>query len=105
MGDLGELLALLAPDVRLVGDSGGKSKAPLRIIESADKVGRFLHATAQGAGETFEIRLLELNGAPALLALLDGRPDSVFQIEVLDGRVQCVYIIRNPDKLQALVGR
>lgn len=104
-GDLGELLALLAPDVRLVGDSGGKSKAPLRIIESADKVGRFLHATAQGAGETFEIRLLELNGAPALLALLDGRPDSVFQIEVLDGRVQCVYIIRNPDKLQALVGR
>ncbi|MFB7409839.1 MULTISPECIES: RNA polymerase sigma-70 factor [unclassified Streptomyces] len=103
-GDLGGLLALLAPDVRLVGDSGGKSKAPLRIIESADKVGRFLHATAQGADEIFEFRFLELNGAPALLALVDGRPDSVFQIEVLDGRVQCVYIIRNPDKLQALAG-
>ncbi|MFB6623774.1 RNA polymerase sigma-70 factor [Streptomyces sp. NPDC056374] len=103
-GDLGGLLALLAPDVRLVGDSGGKSKAPLRIIESADKVGRFLHATAQGADEIFEFRFLELNGAPALLALVDGRPDSVFQIEVLDGRVQCVYIIRNPDKLRALAG-
>ncbi|MFC9339934.1 RNA polymerase sigma-70 factor [Streptomyces sp. NPDC057020] len=103
-GDLGGLLALLAPDVRLVGDSGGKSKAPLRIIESADKVGRFLHATAQGADEIFEFRFLELNGGPALLALVDGRPDSVFQIEVLDGRVQCVYIIRNPDKLQALAG-
>ncbi|MET7754127.1 RNA polymerase sigma-70 factor [Streptomyces sp. NPDC005389] len=103
-GDLGDLLALLAPDVRLVGDSGGKSKAPLRIIESADKVGRFLHATAQGVAETFEFRFLELNGAPALLALVDGKPDSFFQIEVLDGRVQCVYIIRNPDKLQALAG-
>ncbi|MCD2468226.1 RNA polymerase sigma-70 factor [Streptomyces sp. MBT42] len=103
-GDLGGLLALLAPDVRLVGDSGGKSKAPLRIIESADKVGRFLHATAQGADEIFEFRFLELNGAPALLALVDGRPDSVFQIEVLDGRIQCVYIIRNPDKLRALAG-
>ncbi|MFB7394058.1 RNA polymerase sigma-70 factor [Streptomyces sp. NPDC056191] len=103
-GDLGGLLALLAPDVRLVGDSGGKSKAPLRIIESADKVGRFLHATAQGADEIFEFRFLELNGAPALLALVDGRPDSVFQIEVLGGRVQCVYIIRNPDKLRALAG-
>lgn len=103
-GDLGDLLALLAPDVRLVGDSGGKSKAPLRIIESADKVGRFLHATAQGMDAVFEFRFLELNGAPALLALVDGKPDSVFQIEVLDGRVQCVYIIRNPDKLQALAG-
>ncbi|MFH9726227.1 RNA polymerase sigma-70 factor [Streptomyces sp. NPDC017254] len=101
-GDLGGLLALLAPDVRLVGDSGGKSKAPLRIIESADKVGRFIAATAQGADDRFEFRLVELNGGPALLALLDGRPDSVFQIEVRDGRVQCVYIIRNPDKLHGL---
>ncbi|MFH8715987.1 RNA polymerase sigma-70 factor [Streptomyces zaomyceticus] len=103
-GDLGDLLALLAPDVRLVGDSGGKSKAPLRIIDSADKVGRFVVATAEGAHERFEFRLVELNGAPALLALADGRPDSVFQIEVRDGRVQCVYIIRNPDKLHGLEG-
>ncbi|MET9725616.1 RNA polymerase sigma factor SigJ [Streptomyces zaomyceticus] len=101
-GDLGDLLALLAPDVRLVGDSGGKSKAPLRIIDSADKVGRFVVATAEGAHERFEFRLVELNGAPALLALADGRPDSVFQLEVRDGRVQCVYIIRNPDKLHGL---
>ncbi|CAM5233638.1 hypothetical protein SFUMM280S_08140 [Streptomyces fumanus] len=39
-GDLDALLALLAPGVRLVGDSGGKSKAPLRVLENADKVGR-----------------------------------------------------------------
>lgn len=101
-GDLGELLALLAPDVRLVGDSGGKSKAPLRIIESADKVGRFLAAVTQGADAAFEVRFLELNGAPAVLVLADGKPDSVFQVELRDGLVQCVYIIRNPDKLQGL---
>ncbi|MET9375712.1 RNA polymerase sigma-70 factor [Streptomyces sp. NPDC003035] len=101
-GDLEQLLALLAPDVRLVGDSGGKSKAPLRVIESADKVGRFLFAVSQDAGTAYEFRFLELNGGPALLALVDGKPDAVFQIETRDGRVQCVYIVRNPDKLHAV---
>ncbi|MFF3771190.1 RNA polymerase sigma-70 factor [Streptomyces sp. NPDC002232] len=101
-GDLGELLALLAPDVRLVGDSGGKSKAPLRIIESADKVGRFLAAVTQGGEDLYEVRFLELNGAPAALVLVGGKPDSVFQIEIRDGLVQRLYIVRNPDKLQGL---
>ncbi|MGW3866037.1 RNA polymerase sigma factor SigJ, partial [Streptomyces sp. NPDC005047] len=44
-GDLAGLMELLAPDVRLVGDSGGKSKAPLRVLESSDKVARFLQGT------------------------------------------------------------
>ncbi|MEU1228202.1 RNA polymerase sigma-70 factor [Streptomyces sp. NPDC005828] len=101
-GDLGELLALLAPDVRLVGDSGGKSKAPLRIIETADKVGRFLSAVARDTWAGYEARFLELNGAPAVLVLADGKPDTVFQIEMRDGLVQCVHIIRNPDKLRGL---
>ncbi|WP_256961854.1 RNA polymerase sigma-70 factor [Streptomyces sp. NRRL B-24572] len=101
-GDLGELLALLAPDVRLVGDSGGKSKAPLRIIESADKVGRFLFAVARDFWTGYELRTLELNGAPAVLVLADGKPDTVFQLESRDGLVQCVHVIRNPDKLRGL---
>ncbi|MFF8606495.1 RNA polymerase sigma factor SigJ [Streptomyces sp. NPDC015346] len=101
-GDLEQLLTLLAPDVRLVGDSGGKAKAPLRVMHSADKVGRFLAAVAQGTESAYELRFVEVNGAPAVLTLADGRPDSLFQIEVRDGRVQCVYIVRNPDKLHAL---
>ncbi|NUK24590.1 RNA polymerase sigma factor SigJ [Streptomyces lunaelactis] len=101
-GDLDALLALLAPDVRLVGDSGGKAKAPLRVMESADKVGRFLFAVAQQPIQEMGFRFVEINGAPALLVLSAGKPDSVFQLEVLDGRVQCVYIIRNPDKLVSL---
>ncbi|MEV0450464.1 RNA polymerase sigma-70 factor [Streptomyces sp. NPDC050600] len=101
-GDLEGLLALLAPDVRLVGDSGGKSKAPLRIMESADKIGRFLVAVSQGTAETFGIRYAEVNGGPALVALVDGTVDSVFQIDIRDGRIACVYILRNPDKLRGL---
>ncbi|MGW6142371.1 RNA polymerase sigma-70 factor [Streptomyces sp. NPDC055144] len=101
-GDLEGLMALLAPDARLVGDSGGKSKAPLRVIESADKVGRFLLGAAKGGGAAFTFRIVELNAGPAVLALVDGKPDSVFQVDVADGHVQCVYIVRNPDKLTSL---
>ncbi|MFE7566063.1 RNA polymerase sigma factor SigJ [Streptomyces sp. NPDC057539] len=97
-GDIDALLALLAPDVRLVGDSGGKAKAPLRIIEGADKVGRFMFAVAEGA-ERFELRAMEFNGAPAVLVLDGGVPDLVLQLEIRDGKVECVYIVRNPDKL------
>ncbi|MFJ6015701.1 RNA polymerase sigma factor SigJ [Streptomyces sp. NPDC092952] len=99
-GDLQELVALLAPDVRLVGDGGGKSRAPLRIIDSADKVGRFLLAVAGEQAGRLDSRLLELNGGPALLVLVGGEVDSVVQLDIRDGAVQCVYIVRNPDKLQ-----
>ncbi|MER6291045.1 RNA polymerase sigma-70 factor [Streptomyces sviceus] len=101
-GDLKELLSLLAPDVRLVGDSGGKSKAPLRVLESADHVGRFLVGVAEKGVPDVTWRFLELNGGPAVLILSGGKPDSVFQLDVLDGRIQSVYIIRNPDKLRSL---
>ncbi|MFJ4200675.1 RNA polymerase sigma-70 factor [Streptomyces sviceus] len=101
-GDLKELMSLLAPDVRLVGDSGGKSKAPLRVLESADHVGRFLVGVAQKGIPDVTWRFLELNGGPAVLILSGGKPDSVFQLDVLDGRIQSVYIVRNPDKLRSL---
>ncbi|WP_431774544.1 RNA polymerase sigma-70 factor [Streptomyces cucumeris] len=100
-GDLGQLLALLAPDARLIGDSGGKAKAPLRVLETADKVGRFLHGVAQRPVEEAELRITEINGGPGLLILSRGVPDSVMSLDVADGRVQAVYIVRNPDKLAA----
>ncbi|WP_264937371.1 RNA polymerase sigma-70 factor [Streptomyces sp. A012304] len=101
-GDLAGLMELLAPDARLVGDSGGKAKAPLRVLESADHVGRFLTGTARKGVADLSFRLLELNGGPAVLALSGGKPDSVLQIDVADGRIQVVYVLRNPDKLRSL---
>ncbi|EFL30634.1 ECF-sigma factor [Streptomyces viridochromogenes DSM 40736] len=101
-GDLEGLMELLAPDVRLVGDSGGKSRAPLRVLRSADKVGRCLVGAARKGVPDHSLRFLELNGGPAVLVLSGDRPDSVFQLDIADGRVQAVYIIRNPDKLGSL---
>ncbi|MFF7594683.1 RNA polymerase sigma-70 factor [Streptomyces mirabilis] len=101
-GDLEGLMSLLAPDVRLIGDSGGLSKAPLRVIETADKVGRFVYAVAQQGVPDPSYRSLELNGGAALLVLSGDKPDSTVQLDVVDGRIQCIYIVRNPEKLVSL---
>ncbi|MEU9518954.1 RNA polymerase sigma-70 factor [Streptomyces sp. NPDC048224] len=101
-GDMAGLLATLAPDVRLVGDSGGRAKAPLRVLESSDKVARFLLGVARQGISDATFHFLEVNGGPALLVRSGGKPDSVVQVDVADGRIQSVYVIRNPDKLVSL---
>ncbi|WP_055716709.1 RNA polymerase sigma-70 factor [Streptomyces torulosus] len=101
-GDLDGLMALLAPDVRLVADSGGLAKAPVRIIESADKVGRFLHGVSGQGVEDASFRFMEINGGFALVVLAAGKPDAVFQLDVADGQIQRIHIVRNPEKLLAL---
>lgn len=101
-GSIEELMALLAPDVRLVSDAGGKAKAALRTIGSADKVGRFLAAVAQEVGPDWDMRIAEFNGGPAVACFVGGKPDTFLQLEVRDGVIQCIYIVRNPDKLSGL---
>ncbi|WP_369244979.1 RNA polymerase sigma-70 factor [Streptomyces sp. R41] len=101
-GDLEGLMSLLAPDARLVGDSGGLSQAPRRVLDTADKVGRFLIGAAKKGVPAPSFRFLEINGGFAVLVLSAGKPDSVFQLDVVDGRIQCVYIMRNPEKLVSL---
>lgn len=100
-GDLNGLLAVLAPDVQLVGDSGGKAKAPPQVLQSADKVGRFLAAIGP-QGFTYEFTFTELNGVRAVVAAEEKRPVAAFILEVADGRIQCVYVVTNPDKLEHL---
>ncbi|MFJ8998832.1 RNA polymerase sigma-70 factor [Streptomyces sp. NPDC102359] len=101
-GDLAGLMELLAPDVRLVGDSGGKAPAPLRVLDGADHVGRFFVGVAGKGVPDASVLLVELNGGPAVLVLSGGKPDTVVQLDVDEGRVRTVYVVRNPDKLAAL---
>ncbi|MFB6427051.1 RNA polymerase sigma-70 factor [Streptomyces microflavus] len=101
-GSIEQLMALLAPDVRMVSDAGGKAKAARRIIESADKVGRFLAAVAQEIGPDWDMRIAEFNGGPAVACFVGGKPDTFFQLDVRDRVIRCVYIVRNPDKLSGL---
>jgi RNA polymerase sigma-70 factor (TIGR02957 family) len=102
-GDLGELMSLLAPGVRLTSDSGGKAKAPRRIIVGADKVARFLLAIAGGAAG-LRIEIADVNGGTGIVGFEGATPIVVLTFDVADGQVQGLYLVNNPDKLNALAG-
>ncbi len=98
-GDLQALMDVLAPDVVLMTDGGGKVRAALKPILGRDKVLRFLAGIAP---EALELEPVWLNGSPAIRFVVGGHRDGVGTMLVEDGAVTRLYLVRNPDKLGAV---
>ncbi|TQJ37124.1 RNA polymerase sigma-70 factor [Streptomyces sp. NBC_00080] len=96
-GKLHELLEVLAPDVVLVADGGGLVAAVLAPVHGAQPVAELL-ARANRVVAAFETTAVWFNGAPAGRIEFDGEPAAV-SLEVENGRVTRVYVVRNPRKL------
>jgi RNA polymerase sigma-70 factor (TIGR02957 family) len=104
-GDVESLLAALSPGVVLVSDGGGRVKAARRPIVGADKVARFLAAIGpQGAELGLQVGMAEVNGAPAIVAWNDEGPFMALQLVLVDGLVDQVMYMGNPDKLAGIAG-
>jgi RNA polymerase sigma-70 factor, ECF subfamily len=103
-GDLDTVLELLAPDVVLHGDGGGKAPAIPRPLFGRERVGRALLGWAQqGLAAGIAFRPEWVNGHPGGVTLDPvGRIVNVLTVEVADGLVQTVHSILNPDKLHHL---
>jgi len=106
-GDIDGLMTVLAPDVTLLTDGGGKARAALRPIAGADKVARFLVAIASRPYMGMEISTMslipaEINGTPGTLITVGGRPLAALTLAVAGGRVTAIQLLANPDKLAAL---
>lgn len=98
-GDVQGLLDVLAPGVVLISDGGGKARAARRPIVGAGNVARFLAGIAQGGPGQLSVRFATINGQLGMVAEIDSAPTAVGLADVLDGRVEKVYIVTNPDKL------
>ncbi len=102
-GDLQALTDLLASDVRVVTDGGGKVAAALNVLDGADRAARFLvGATRKGWRDDFVVRAVTINGLPGLI--VDG-PDGAVQttaFEIEGDVIRALYVVRNPDKLRHL---
>jgi RNA polymerase sigma-70 factor (ECF subfamily) len=101
-GDLDGLRALLAEDVVLQGDGGGKVPALARSLHGARRVAQTLVAWSKTGALVpgVSIRQVEVNGQPGGIALdEEDRVISVMALDIADGRIQGIRSIVNPDKL------
>ncbi|MFF1513100.1 RNA polymerase sigma-70 factor [Streptomyces sp. NPDC058305] len=100
-GDVGSLRNMLAADVQLVGDGGGKAPQLSRAVVGAENVARLLASVYPHMAlidVTFEVQ--EVNGQPgAVFRTRDGDVLHTMALDVVDGRILTIRSVINPDKL------
>lgn len=103
-GDMAALEAMLAEDVKLYSDGGGKVSAAINILDGKRRVGAFMAGIYQKFRNhtTTAMRYDRINGVMSLLTTHTDDYTDVLSVEVSDGRISAVWFQRNPDKLTRL---
>ncbi|MGW0212211.1 RNA polymerase sigma-70 factor [Streptomyces sp. NPDC003233] len=100
-GDVDGLRQLLAADVQMVADSGGKAPRWAGGIHGIDQMCQMLDQLLWpflGIGGVVEPR--QVNGQPgAVFRDRDGKVVNIWTLDILDGRIQAIRTVSNPDKL------
>ena len=102
-GDLGGLETLLAHDVKMTGDGGGKAPALARTLRGRSRVARMLIDSVVARLPGMSLRLAEVNGGPGALYLdAQQRLIGVVALDIAGGQITSISSIVNPDKLAHL---
>lgn len=101
-GDLAGLLEILAEDITLWTDGGGKAAAARNLVHGADHVARWAIGVQRVVPADTVYRPAVINGEPGFIAYSAGRATAVLVFEIHGERIQAIYIVANPDKLQTL---
>jgi RNA polymerase sigma-70 factor (ECF subfamily) len=103
-GDLTALEQMLAADVVVYGDGGGKAPSWPKPISGRERVAKLIAGTVKQANELgVRRRAAHVNGQPGVMFLDDeDRIGAVISIDVADGLVQTIHGVTNPDKLAHL---
>jgi RNA polymerase sigma-70 factor, ECF subfamily len=101
-GNLQGLLTLLAQDVTFWADGGGQVSAALKPLHGSMKVARSLLAIRSQFPPDTSAQIVEINGLPGILIGNKSVLQSVMTFEIVDGYIQTIYTMRNPEKLKRL---
>lgn len=107
-GDLASLMTMLADDVSLWSDGGGKAIAATRPLHGPEKVAQFLMGIARKAPPNTTTQFAHANGQPSIIIYIESQPTAVMTIEIgyaKDGKTPVVTALRNilnPDKLHRI---
>ncbi|MGH2684004.1 MAG: RNA polymerase sigma-70 factor [Actinomycetota bacterium] len=104
-GDTESLVKMLAADVVVYADGGGKAPAFPRPVHGRERAMRLLRGGAAG-GERLGVvgmRAVTINGQPGAVFLdRQGHPVVVLTLDIADDQVQSIRAVANPDKLRHL---
>lgn len=107
-GDINELMDLLAPEVTLWTDGGGKVRQAMRPIIGAPNVAKWLAGTVQRPYEGVEIadmtaEVVDINGGPGIVIRGAGRIIATLTVDLdANGKIETIHNVANPDKLHAI---
>jgi RNA polymerase sigma factor (sigma-70 family) len=103
-GDLNALMEVLAPDVTLWADGGGKARAAgLHPVQGRDKIARLIVGDADRRPiPSLGVRFRTVNGDPSALLLSGDTPFAVIVLDVDGDQITGIYAVTNPDKLSHL---
>lgn len=98
-GDLAALIGTLDTDVVMRADGGGLVTAARNPVVGAGRVARYLMGALYADRRTYEVREQRTNDGLGFALWEDGRITGVVTLDVIDGRIAHVRMIRNPEKL------
>lgn len=95
-----EFLNLLADEVTLYADGGGKVQAALRPLRGKRRILEFLRVLRRRLPANLSMRIQPVNGHPGLVIWRGSQVESCISVSWSQGGIAGIYIVRNPDKLQ-----
>lgn len=104
-GNIAETVALMRTDVEVHTDGGGKAPAAIRVVTDPARIAQVLIHLWRNQQPQPRVMFGDTNNSTMAWLWIDDRLEAVVSVEIVDGLIQYIDIVRNPDKLSPFIAR